>query len=129
MMLLASLFASYTHPDLFDGYYTNSISLISSSSASCLSPSGSYGKKSDLTNMHQQPIALPYQNPSVDSSSSSSSSSGSSSASSGDVNNNKLDLTVNVKNAKPHVQQDSSAPFNDQYFRFKEMNNSNMSSN
>jgi hypothetical protein len=37
MSLLATLFASYTRPDIFDHYYANSLSLVSSSSSSCLS--------------------------------------------------------------------------------------------
>jgi hypothetical protein len=40
MSLLATLFASYTRPDIFDHYYANSLSLVSSSSSSCL-PTGS----------------------------------------------------------------------------------------
>lgn len=35
MSLLATLLASYSHPDIFDHYYFSSISLISSSASSC----------------------------------------------------------------------------------------------
>lgn len=57
MSLLAALLASYTHPGVFDHYYSNSISLIAaSSSSSCLSQKSS----SDILLMsNQQPVALP----------------------------------------------------------------------
>jgi hypothetical protein len=49
MSMLAALFASYSRPDVFDHYYANSLSLVSSSSAAgspCLPPSSSYKSSS-----------------------------------------------------------------------------------
>lgn len=53
MMVLATLFAAYSHPTLFDHYYSNSISLLVSSSSS-IYPSPTSNKINNNNNINNE---------------------------------------------------------------------------